>query len=382
MTSARVLPKRGPPWRAVVALLGVITACADVSTESPTTFQLQAVATIGTVGGDGPEAFGDITGLEIGDDGSLFVLDGLNRVVQVFDQTGVHLRSIGGRGSGPGEFENPVALALSPAGDLWVVDTANRRYTVFDQDGALLATYVRAEAGVVLPWPGGFTADGHFFDVTFVLESEGISMWLLRLEVTDAEVIEVDRFELPIEDIPAYEYEGAGVALMLPIPFTRQPLNRIARDGGLYEANTGAPWVRWRSFGSDASRTFGREVDPVPVTDEEIERALDTEDTRGLRALGGAEALAELAALIPATKPPLSGFFADDEGRLWIMRPSADSAPTPRSFIDVYDPDGVLVGTTEATILPDPWPRLRGGVLAAVTRNALDVESLVVFRVQ
>ena len=46
--------------------------------------------------------FGRVADLEVGDDGSVFVLDALSRTIRVFDQAGSEVREFGGRGQGPG----------------------------------------------------------------------------------------------------------------------------------------------------------------------------------------------------------------------------------------------------------------------------------------
>jgi DNA-binding beta-propeller fold protein YncE len=62
--------------------------------------------------------------------------------VRVFDaQTGAHLMDIGRRGSGPGEFNLPRDLAIGLDGRLYVVDGGNFRVVVFDRDGRFLRSF-------------------------------------------------------------------------------------------------------------------------------------------------------------------------------------------------------------------------------------------------
>lgn len=63
-------------------------------------------------------------------------------VVRVFDAvTGAHLRDIGRRGSGPGEFNLPRDTAIGKDGRLYVVDGGNFRVVVFDRDGNYLHSF-------------------------------------------------------------------------------------------------------------------------------------------------------------------------------------------------------------------------------------------------
>lgn len=64
-----------------------------------------------------------------------------NHRVRVFDaQTGSHLFDIGKRGSGPGEFNLPRSVAIGKD-KLYVVDGGNFRIQVFDMEGKFLQTF-------------------------------------------------------------------------------------------------------------------------------------------------------------------------------------------------------------------------------------------------
>jgi DNA-binding beta-propeller fold protein YncE len=62
--------------------------------------------------------------------------------VRVFDaRSGAHLQDIGRRGSGPGEFNLPRDIAIGAEGRLYVVDGGNFRVVVFDRDGNYLKSF-------------------------------------------------------------------------------------------------------------------------------------------------------------------------------------------------------------------------------------------------
>ena len=62
--------------------------------------------------------------------------------VRVFDAvTGAHLMDIGKRGSGPGEFNLPRDMAIGKDGRLYVVDGGNFRVVVFDSAGRYLHSF-------------------------------------------------------------------------------------------------------------------------------------------------------------------------------------------------------------------------------------------------
>ncbi len=65
-----------------------------------------------------------------------------NHRVRVLDaQTGAHLYDIGKRGSGPGEFNLPRDVVIGQEGKLYVVDGGNFRIQVFDAEGKYLQSF-------------------------------------------------------------------------------------------------------------------------------------------------------------------------------------------------------------------------------------------------
>lgn len=92
---------------------------------------------IGSVAGE--IVLGRVLDGAIGPDGGVYVLDGQEAAVRVFDETGRPLRTVGRKGAGPGEFATPRRMGF--LGDtLWVWDASQRRVTLFESGETLLAT--------------------------------------------------------------------------------------------------------------------------------------------------------------------------------------------------------------------------------------------------
>lgn len=79
--------------------------------------------------------------LAVGEDGCLFVADGLNHRVQRLISDGSLLHVWGHRGAAEGQFGLPCDLAWAPDGSLWVADRGNGRLQRFSQEGELLACW-------------------------------------------------------------------------------------------------------------------------------------------------------------------------------------------------------------------------------------------------
>ena len=91
--------------------------------------------TIGTPGG--PEQPGGLSGdlrSVLVDDagGRLYVVDALQNQIEAFSLDGTPLFRAGGEGSGPGQLVAPRQLAMGPGGELWTTEYGNYRVQAFD----------------------------------------------------------------------------------------------------------------------------------------------------------------------------------------------------------------------------------------------------------
>ena len=88
--------------------------------------------------GSGPGEFNLPRDLAIGLDGRLYVVDGGNFRVVVFDKAGKYLSSFGSVGKQYGQFARPKEVAADRDGNVYVVDAAFGNFQIFNPDGELL----------------------------------------------------------------------------------------------------------------------------------------------------------------------------------------------------------------------------------------------------
>jgi hypothetical protein len=115
------------------------------------------VFTVGTEEGRDWEMFSGIRTVAFDRSDNLFVLDGQNYRVVVFDARGRYVRHFGKRGGGPGELQAPLALILDADGNVVVNDIANRAFVVFKPTGEHVRNVPFPED---IGFPGNVFADG------------------------------------------------------------------------------------------------------------------------------------------------------------------------------------------------------------------------------
>ncbi len=88
--------------------------------------------------GSGPGEFNLPRDVAIGLDGRLYVVDGGNFRVVVFDREGKYLFAFGSVGKQYGQFARPKEVAVDREGNVYVVDSAFGNFQIFNPEGELL----------------------------------------------------------------------------------------------------------------------------------------------------------------------------------------------------------------------------------------------------
>ena len=91
--------------------------------------------------GSGDGELNNPAGVAINSTGHVFVADGGNHRVQVFDPFGEYVADFGGRGRGNGSFDGPAGIAVNSTGHVFVADANNDRIQVFDPSGQYVSKF-------------------------------------------------------------------------------------------------------------------------------------------------------------------------------------------------------------------------------------------------
>lgn len=109
------------------------------------------VRTMGSLGSGLGQLLGPFD-VKVSSAGEVFVPDHLTHSVSVYDaDSGAFLRRFGDFGTGVGQFRTPSGVAFDPQGNIWVVDAGNDRVQAFNSDGSVIGSL-----GVSGSGPGEF----------------------------------------------------------------------------------------------------------------------------------------------------------------------------------------------------------------------------------
>lgn len=329
---------------------------------------------IGSLEGTGPDVFGNIAVFEVDAQGRFYIYDRQAMELRVFDRDGAHVRTIGRQGGGPGEFGQVMGITWAPDGNLWVVDPGNNRISVFDTSGAYLTGH-RTDGGYMMfPWPGGFDAEGRFYNVGLDPAAEpGDRMVLMRHSST---VEPTDTLRMPRDrgGSDGFEMRSDRGFIRAAIPYQPSLQWRFTPDG-FVTLHTGDYRMQRLSWSLDTLLTVTKEYVPLPVTDADIEAAV--EGLEWFTNQGGKIDYDKF----PDRKPGVSMFFIDDRGFIWAA-PVTREEPDRKVF-EIFDPDGRYLGelTLPFQIQGFPVPIIRGDFIYGTVRDELEVPYLVRARI-
>jgi len=259
-----------------------------------------------------------ISGIDVADDGTLFMADQSETVIHVYDSSGTYQTSVGRRGEGPGEFQNIVQPELSN-GNLFMLDLDQQRISVFDAESF---TYQRS----------------------FSLgDKEGIYGRPLRLELLpDEQILAIysgskrDGNRLKRSDTPAIlDHEGKvissgfvtlmennlllvesnGMFQMFSMPFLGQNLLDVTENGEIVTGFTDQFLLHYITSNGDTLRSIYHATTPPPLDRTGLINNVDNASIRS-----------ELSSMdLPETRQAFNALKVDDENRLWISSSTADT---------------------------------------------------------
>jgi hypothetical protein len=343
------------------------------SAENQQAQRLQPVALSRTAAG---VEFSQITGVGADSRGNIYVGDRLGSIV-VVSEDGSLVRRFGRMGHGPGEFQSVATVHLLENDSLFVYDGYAQRATVYVPHSDRVAYTIRfPQPDFSFPMDVEPTAGGvliaHFRringdvpiagrrrdDVIRSLNRDGSVRRDTILAVPEPEVVEI------------HSVEGQG--FFFP-EFARQTLVRWDDKGRIYSLWTDSARVSVHAPNGSPSGSFTVELpEPrLPIATSTLDSIAELSASPGF----AKHTLREAFSSRWQTWPLVQDMLVDDQSRIWILPVSH----APQVSWHAFDAGGKQLARLQ---LPRTvHPRLiRGDRMYAVSRDSLDVESLVVYR--
>lgn len=355
-------------------MLGLLTACGGPPDEKES--RVQTLEPVEIARSAAAVEFSQITDVGVDSRGRIYAGDALGEVL-VLDSSGALVRRLGGTGGGPGEFQAVGPIHLLPGDSLYVFDGAAQRATVYTPDSEHVAYTIRfPQPNFSFPMAVEPIGNGHLIahfrrmhgdlpgadaprsDVIHLLNRDGSTLRDSILAVPEPEVFE-------------FRSEQAN-GFFLP-PFARQSLVRWDESGRIYSLWTDSARVRIHDAEGRERGGFTAQVgsSQLALSDAAL-------DSVSQRAAGGNipfRALSDAFRERWQTWPLVEDMLVDDQSRVWL-RPVTRS---PLADWLAFDARGRQVAAFQlpATVRAR---LIRGDRLYAVSRDSLDVETLVVYR--
>jgi hypothetical protein len=338
-------------------------------------WRLVPQTTIGAADGEGPDVFAQIVDVELDPLGRVWVADGRQHQIRVFDSAGAHVRTIGRRGGGPEEFRGIAGMDWAADGTLWVLDGGNMRFAVYDTAGRFITTHRRDVNITVTPWPLGFDSRGNLYDRASVASHDDKEEKVVRYTpaLQPRDTFRVPPFEAPMFEVAREQGGGNRSINRVNVPFSPMQQWRIDPEGFVWVTVTDQYRLTRYRFDGTVDRIVERPVRPMPVTAEQRKGILD--NYRGFQQSGGRIDESR----IPKVHPVIIYFFVTDDGHLWV-KPYEGK----RQVMDIFGPDSRYLGQVFLPHVPQPspTPTLRGDRMASVVRDADGVESVLLMRIE
>jgi hypothetical protein len=263
--------------------------------------------------------------------GYVYIADGSDTSIKVFDAQGRYVRAIGRKGSGPGEFGRISDLVLLPDGRLLVTDFETRRTSFFSPGGEFLSSF---------QWKKFFgqvhlAADSCYTVEETVTTEETRELWVKTVDFEGEEIVAFGKFKYPefkmlrqgdVTFGTSVPHSPRSVFIGDPL---RQLLYHCLNDNYLIEVYDGE---------GKLVRKIDRPYQPPAITSEDIEEFLgrykDRPDSPFARLIKEME--------LPKVKTVTDRMLVDSEGNLWVRtnEERKDGEETFTAF-DIFDPEGL-----------------------------------------
>ncbi|MGH7459788.1 MAG: 6-bladed beta-propeller [Longimicrobiales bacterium] len=435
------------PLELLIGLMAVTAGAASAQARSsiPATDKVLAdraarIYSIGAEDGESWELLSGVRAVAFDARDNLYVLDGNNYRILVFDANGRFLRQISKQGGGPGELMAPIGMTVTTDGFIAVGDLGRRAFSLFKTDGAFVKNIefgdgampaigpnngieahprhgVVAGSGLALSFgrgrsgpeqlEGGPTGERkapvRWWDLGTSTPSTPATRDGVNVPAGAAKTAQLYAFTLPSITPKVTDSGGSGaerrVQVMVRVPTWQvQPYFGVMPSGGLAISYDKDYRLALISPSGTVERIIERPIKARKATEKDKKAAIDRQRENmksgtgatmvrvgdGGRMSMGPGPRGELPSVEEMLRsatfeefiPVIRRLETDPQGRIWVARMPTDFGQA--GPIDIIRANGTYIGTLANDRTPDAVSR--SGRAAWIERDDLGVEHVVVKR--
>lgn len=290
--------------------------------------------------GDTDEAFiGWLKTMAVDTNGNVYIADGNDLDIKVYQKNGNYLGSIGQEGDGPGEFRNITSIK-TVSGQLVVLDENRQLIQWFSASNYNLLHSVQIDTDledIQVPRVSDiFVGNDQSMMLKFSkMMNRNERFHFYSLSDYSGAIIAHNVLELKGADI--FSDATGGFAIAMVLPFARNPLVAISKTYGMYVARNHEFLIKEYQRNGEYKRAFYYPFKNSDLIRSDVLNMYGNENVR--RAVQNAD--------FPNTWPALDNLLIDDENRLWVS--------TIVENFDVYE--WWVLKKTGELITKFEWPR-------------------------
>jgi len=327
---------------------------------------------IGREANDPREVFYAASGLAVDGDGNIYVADTGHHRVQVFDQYGRFVRSLGQEGQGPGEFQRARDVTIAGS-HLIVLDTQNYKFSIWTVSGSHYGD--RPFGGTPEFYDPAGLPDGTLVALADRRTAEdALKTSLSHWQADGREIRRLVETQVDTE-VKLVTRGGTSFGINVPVPL---PTVAVAGTNAIYFSVSSEYQVHSFTVSGEMQWALRMVQPAVPLPEEWVAASL-----RELRKRVPDATRGEIP--FPETLPALSGLEVDGHGHIYVFHyvleePQREGPRRPQPGrewdIDVYSSAGARLFS--GTMPLSSWNAAAGDHVYRVETDPVTEERIVV----
>ena len=286
-------------------------------------------------------------------EGNVYVLDSGNHRIQKFDSEGNFLASFGRHGQGPGEFQYPQSIDIDDKGNMYIADSGNQKINILKPNGTFDKDIQMMDES-----PGIIRIrDGKMIQAK-AASMFGLQMVMMNQDEELPELIKVLDMEANVQNEFGEQRDYKDFLV-----------NRMGNRHHIFVDKEGCVYLAFDY--QNRIEKYSPEGKLLWRADRELNYDVTAPKTKGSRSGSGGRMVVRM----PEMNSVASGISVDDKGRVWVVtnkrqikddervnmnvsvsmmgaqrstsysvQGNTDVQETDMYQIEIYDPEGVLLG--------------------------------------